>query len=933
MSVGLATPWHDVGVVTEGGDRRARVRGWLLTVLAAVVAFLLATLAAATNVATPLIPEDWQFTQDPVVMWSAVGVLVVLVGLLAMVQQRFAGSDPADTAAARRRVFGVIPRPARHFQTRKAEARRLREVLAGRSRAALVALSGARGAGKSQLAAAYARACVDGGFDPVAWINAESGLVTELAGLARELGLGAPDQPPEDLAARARAWLQEQARGRWLVVFDNVDDPDALTRWLPHGGRVKVLVTTSRTEFTHIAGFDTVPVGMFTPVEGRGFLLQTTGLPDDADADALGVRLGWLPLGLAQAGAYIAGNRVSYRQYLNALTGQNLDETLRRRAGADHPGVLKATQVSMAGLGRDDPSGDAARVLTVLTLLSPDGVRRALLSKAALALGLTGGVGHALDLLAAASLITLGGLFQDGHGRDAVTVLTHRLTARVIRHQAARPGAAMPLPEAITAAAAMLDLLTDDLPYARVAHQRAEIDELVAHIRAVREHTTDPPPLLLAQTDWAGRALREAGDLTRAVPLLEHTLTDRQRVLGADHPDTLSSGSNLAGVYRAAGRVVEAITLLERVLADCERVLGADHPDTLASRNNLAFNYRAAGRVAAAITLHEQVLTDRQRVLGADHPDTLASRNNLANAYEAMGRMVEAITLLERVLADRQRVLGADHPGTLASRNNLASAYRAVGRVVEAITLHEQILADCERVLGADHPDTLISKNNLAGAYRAAGRVVEAVTLLEQVLADCERVLGADHPNTLAFRNNLASAYDPAGRAAEAITLLEQVLADDERVLGADHPNTLISKNNLASAYEAAGRVAEAITLHEQALADDDRVLGADHPDTLASRNNLAGAYRAAGRVAEAIILLEQVLADRQRVLGADHPDTLASRNNLAGAYRAAGRVAEAIILLEQLVTDCERVLSAKHPITTAVRNNLTHARQIQAGR
>ena len=44
------------------------------------------------------------------------------------------------------------------------------------------------------------------------------------------------------------------------------------------------------------------------------------------------------------------------------------------------------------------------------------------------------------------------------------------------------------------------------------------------------------------------------------------------------------------------GRLEEAIGLLERTLADRERVLGADHPQTLASRNNLAYAYESAGR-------------------------------------------------------------------------------------------------------------------------------------------------------------------------------------------------------------------------------------------------------------------------------------------------------------------------------------------------
>jgi hypothetical protein len=85
------------------------------------------------------------------------------------------------------------------------------------------------------------------------------------------------------------------------------------------------------------------------------------------------------------------------------------------------------------------------------------------------------------------------------------------------------------------------------------------------------------------------------------------------------------------------GRAAEAIPLHERTLADYERILGPDHPSTLTSRNNLAAAYRDAGRVAEAIGLHERTLADRERVLGPDHPDTLASRDNLAAARAALG--------------------------------------------------------------------------------------------------------------------------------------------------------------------------------------------------------------------------------------------------------------------------------------------------------
>ena len=330
----------------------------------------------------------------------------------------------------------------------------------------------------------------------------------------------------------------------------------------------------------------------------------------------------------------------------------------------------------------------------------------------------------------------------------------------------------------------------------------------------------------------------------------------------------------------------DSIELYEQVLAERERVLGPDHPDTLTIRNNLAGAYKSAGRLAEAIELYEQVLADRVRVLGPDHPDTLTVRNNLAGAYKSAGRLAEAVELFERVLAERERVLGPDHPDTLAARNNLAGAYYSVGRFGEAIELFERVLAERERVLGSDHPDTLTTRNNLAGAYYFAGRFGEAIELLGRVLAERERVLGPDHPDTLTVRNNLAFAYHSAGRFGEAIELFERVLADQERVLGPDHPGTLTTRNSLAGAYEDVGRFGEAIELFERVLADQERVLGPDHPDTLNARDNLALAYDAVGRLAEAINVWEELLPDCRRLLGPEHPLTKLVQKNLEAAKR-----------------------------------------------
>jgi hypothetical protein len=73
--------------------------------------------------------------------------------------------------------------------------------------------------------------------------------------------------------------------------------------------------------------------------------------------------------------------------------------------------------------------------------------------------------------------------------------------------------------------------------------------------------------------------------------------------------------------------------MYESVLADCHRVLGPNHPDTLTCRSDLAAAYEMDGRLDEAISLYAHTLAIRERVLGPQHPDTLSSRSSLAVAY------------------------------------------------------------------------------------------------------------------------------------------------------------------------------------------------------------------------------------------------------------------------------------------------------------
>lgn len=66
------------------------------------------------------------------------------------------------------------------------------------------------------------------------------------------------------------------------------------------------------------------------------------------------------------------------------------------------------------------------------------------------------------------------------------------------------------------------------------------------------------------------------------------------------------------------------------LLAIRERVLGAEHPNTLTARANLAYMAGLAGDPAAARDQFADLFPAYIRVLGTEHPDTLTTRVHLA---------------------------------------------------------------------------------------------------------------------------------------------------------------------------------------------------------------------------------------------------------------------------------------------------------------
>ena len=115
--------------------------------------------------------------------------------------------------------------------------------------------------------------------------------------------------------------------------------------------------------------------------------------------------------------------------------------------------------------------------------------------------------------------------------------------------------------------------------------------------------------------------------------------------------------ANLASTYRNQGRWKEAEELFVQVMETFKRVLGQEHPDTLTSIANLAMTYMSQGRRTEAKELQIEAVNRLWTTLGEDHPSTAVAIANLASFHEeraAPAPLSGANDLTERL---RDRIL------------------------------------------------------------------------------------------------------------------------------------------------------------------------------------------------------------------------------------------------------------------------------------
>jgi cellulose biosynthesis protein BcsQ/tetratricopeptide (TPR) repeat protein len=811
--------------------------------------------------------------------------------------------------------------PARNvrFTGRDKDLRELREKLREHGRAVVfpVALQGLGGVGKTQIALEYVHR-FKADYDLVWWLDCSQPAFVDASlldlGQSMHETLGVTIPVTENLVDQTKLVLQQLEQGRavprWLLVYDNAEDIEAIRRLLPERSG-HVLITSRNRAWSEQA--QSLPIEVFTRAESVAHLRARVPSITAEEAEQVADVLDNLPLAVALAGAWLAETGFTVSGYLAELERQ-APEALSLGQLADYPKPLSAAwDLSLNRLR--ERSAAAARLFELCAVMEARIALDLLYSPAMArvlepydpALSEKIVIGRTVQEINRLALIKLDSAAQRVH--------VHRLVQAVVQGRMSK--------EQLAAAR------HDVQEVLAAARPRRDVDDpetwsrfrlIWPHLEPAQAMTSEEEPVRQLFVDRV-RYLWIRHDLARGRELAAETAQVWEGMLAAKPAPTVAAALrrqllhlrfNLANILRDMARFDEAKALDEAVLGEQREMLGSEHPHALMTAGSLAGDLRALGQYADALKMDQATFPTWTELFGEDHAGTLSAANNLGESYRLTAEFGEALRLDEDTLSRRRASLGPLHPRTLGSASNVARDLVELGRYADAVDIMESVWQSCVEadagpVAGWD------AEVLLGIALRATGRPKEAEAHFRDALDGLSNRLGDLSSEALSARlshaGNLLTLRQPDSAEPE----IRQVLASYQERLGESHPHTLIAMLNLAEALRQTERQQDALEAAQSAAAGLMRTLGEDHPYTLAAQVSV-GVLLAERNELEAAEELEKNTADRLgHVLGEDHPDALLSRANLLLTQMERGNQ-EAEEQRQEVIKQVADAIGPEHP-------------------
>lgn len=636
-----------------------------------------------------------------------------------------------------------LPPRNNYFSGHNEQLERIANVFKTSSQVSIAqAVSGYGGIGKTQLAIEYAYRYASNYQTAVWFINAENSTTIYKGFLefASTLQIELPDNINEDdLCSAIKYWMRENKN--WLIIFDNFKLKNNLTKYLPEGHIGGHVLFTTRNALVLTA--PSIELSIFTLDEAIEFIKTRVGNDNfnSVEAHLLAERLGYLPLALEQAVAYILITKVSISQYLELISEQSLDIFDNNCSKTE----CYANSVSTAFQSSFELLSEAARqLLNMCAYMAPDKIPINFFVEMRDKFPMPLKVDLSEELTQNRILAELRNCSLISGNTDFVSI--HPLTQEIIRQSHNIDTQWLNY---------CFDAIEISLPHDfSTSKARMWFTCLVSHSETVLQYMNyryaedDATQESMADLyNWIGFGFNDTAYYPQALGAYNKARSIREKVFGIEHPSIATIYNNIALVYSNQGDYAAALEWYYKALFIREKVLGKEHPDTAITYNNIAEVYNNQGNFQKALAWYERALIIYEKVLGKSHPSTAIIYNNISEVYISQGDCQKALEWSYKAIDIREKVLGKEHPDVAATYNNIALVNFCQGDYAVALEWYYKALVIYEKVLGKEHPDTAKIYSNIAAVYYNTGECTKALAYYANALRIYFNILGESHPS------------------------------------------------------------------------------------------------------------------------------------------------------------------------------------------
>jgi tetratricopeptide (TPR) repeat protein len=820
------------------------------------------------------------------------------------------------------------------------------------------AIAAMGGVGKTTLAREYVETfwrC----YPQIFWIDCRLGIS---AGLANVFEILSPDRghllkEPEKADCALRELNSDKLR---LLVLDNAEDEESIHKWIPGAGACRTIITSRYSNWS--PGIVKLEMYVLDPEPARELLMKRVDRLVEGDemsaCDALAKDLGYLPLALEQAAAYMAKNRhYTFHKYLEYYRRVRTELLEKKVLGStQYPDAVATTwNVTIEKL-----SAPARSVLRLASFLAdtpiPLGLFRTDIQKVKkLAQQFPRSPPGSTSIDAELFINDLFGELHDySMARlNSDSVQFHNLVQAVEAAQHSTehreravdlvwglfqkfapspsfefvnwhtwkvllPHAKRLVSQSGTSSAIRAWVLNEMACYVQLA--RAAYSEAEAMLRQVLDMDrkalpAQHPDIAISLSNLVA-ALTAQGKFAEAQPLADEAMEIRLKTLSPSHPKVAKSLTDLAFRLHNKGNLPEAFHECQRALDILRATLDPDHPEIARCLHEMANILKDDGSWPKAEPLFREALEIRRKALPARHPDIATSLNDLASLLVEQGKLSEGEPLLREAFDIRREVLPASHPDIANSTNNLAVLLKLQWKCCEAEPLFREALEMYRNAYPGGHPIIATCSIGLAALLRDQRKFAEAEPLYVEALEMRRKFYPAGHSKIVESLNGMADLLRDQENPLESEQLYREALRILRETVPAIHPEIATTLDGLAMALHDQEKFFEAEPLYREALEIRRQVLPAWHRATACSLNNLAYLLRDQGNVVEAEPLFREAVEAFRRCLPKGHPQIATSLHNLASLLAAQGIWVEAESLIHEALAIRRQALPAGHPET-----------------